>query len=40
MAPLGDVYSRVGAFIGFLMVAVPGAFWLHTSGRLNLTPRR
>jgi len=40
MAPLGDVYSRIGAFIGFLMVAIPGAYWLHTSGRLNLTPGR
>ncbi len=40
MLSLGDTAARIGAFVGFLMVVVPGGYWLHHSGRLNLMPKR
>jgi O-antigen/teichoic acid export membrane protein len=40
LLPLGDVAARIGAFLAFLGIAVPGAWWLHRSGKLHLTTKR
>ncbi|HFE44214.1 MAG TPA: hypothetical protein ENJ18_01805 [Nannocystis exedens] len=40
MLSLGETAARIGAFISFLMVVVPGGYWLHHSGHLNLMPKR
>ncbi|MEZ4449513.1 MAG: lipopolysaccharide biosynthesis protein [Nannocystaceae bacterium] len=39
LLPLGDVATRIGSFLAFLVVAAPGVAWLHRSGRLGIYKR-